>query len=58
MMWDSRPFSNGASVVMKTLLVVLAADAALLAYAGLKTPDYAVERQITIKASAEKIFPS
>jgi len=38
-------------------LAALAILAVLLGYAALKSPDYVVSREITINASADKIFP-
>src|SRR5262245_3229661 len=44
-------------MIKKVGLAVVGIIAALLGYAAVKSPDYVVSREITINASAEKIFP-
>lgn len=44
-------------MLKKILLVIAVAIALLLVYAGLKNPDYVVQRQITVNAPAERVFP-
>lgn len=42
---------------MKIVLLLVVAFAAFLGYVATRSPDYKIERQITIQAPAEKIFP-
>jgi hypothetical protein len=51
------PFQSRLTMVSKILLVIGVLVAGILIYAGFKTPLMKVERQISIKASPEKIFP-
>ncbi len=44
-------------MIKKIFLVIVAMISLLLIYAGLKSPDYTVMRQITVNAPAEKVFP-
>ena len=44
-------------MIKKIVLVVVAVLVALFVYAGLKSPDYMVQRQVTINAPAGKVFP-